>query len=460
MTTAPNESTFSLARDARRALKQGSSAMLQRQRARLAEMVAFARANAPYYRELYKDVPERFEDPTLLPVTSKKALMARFDDWVTDRTVTLDNVRAFVSDLDRIGERFLGKYTVATTSGTTGRPGIFVLDDRSMAVTNALVLRMVSAWLTFGDLVRIVAQRARLTMICATGGHYAEIVAATRLRKRSPRHARKIQVLSAHMPLPEMVAALNAFRPAILAPYAGIGALLAGERAAGRLHIGPALAVLSAEGLQPAGYDRISEAFGVTVRHSYAATECPFISYSCDKHWLHVNSDWVLLEPVDENLRPVSPGEESHTVLISNLGNRVQPILRYDIGDRVLVRPDPCPCGNPLPAIRVQGRAADMLTFTTQQGQKVSIPALMFEIADTAGVEQFQIVQTTSTALRVRLRLSPAADAEHVWQAAQAEIRRVLQERNLGDVTVERAEEPPEQSPGGKYREIVPLTSA
>lgn len=35
--------------------------------------------------------------------------MARFDDWATDREATIEKARAFVNDLDLIGERFLGK---------------------------------------------------------------------------------------------------------------------------------------------------------------------------------------------------------------------------------------------------------------------------------------------------------------------------------------------------------------
>jgi len=77
--------------DTRRAKREGPAGIAQRQRARLAEMVAFARSNSPYYRELYRDLPAHVEDPTLLLVTDKKKLMARFDDWVTDREVTLES---------------------------------------------------------------------------------------------------------------------------------------------------------------------------------------------------------------------------------------------------------------------------------------------------------------------------------------------------------------------------------
>jgi putative adenylate-forming enzyme len=440
--------------DARRARKHGAAAIAQRQRARFTEMAAFARANSPYYRQLYRDLPEQVTDPTLLPVTNKKELMARFDDSVTDREVTSENVCKFVANPNRIGEWFMGKYTVATTSGTTGTPGIFLLDDRSFAVTGALALRMLSAWLSVRDVIRIIVGGGRIAMIHATGGHFASAIAATRVSRRL---GKAIEVIPVHMSLPDMVTRLNRFRPAILAPYASMAALLADEQSAGRLQIKPTLLVLSAEGLPPSEYDRIARVFDIKVRNSYAATECPFLSYSCDHGWLHLNSDWAVLEPVNADYRPVPPGEQSHTVLLSNLANRVQPILRYDLGDRIVVRPDPCPCGNPLPAIRVQGRAADVLAFLGDQGQRVSIPVLAFEIDHIPGIELFQIVQTTPTSLRVRLRLEAGVDPDRVRQSVDREILRLLIEHKLDHVRVEHADEPPEQSPGGKYRTVVPL---
>ncbi|BBL79046.1 hypothetical protein Rxycam_00636 [Rubrobacter xylanophilus DSM 9941] len=455
--TAPGrtrEHPLWLLRDARRARKQGPAAIERRQRARLAGMVAFACANSPYYRKLYRDLPEKIEDPTLLPITSKKALMARFDDWATDREVTIEKARAFVENPDLIGERFLGRYTLLTTSGTTGNRRIFVLDDRSMAVTSALVFRMLSAWLGIGDVIGILAGGGRMAMVNAMGGHFASAVAATRLR------GKRVQVFPVDMPLPEMVAQLNRFRPVIVASYASMAALLAGEREAGRLRIDPVLVVLSAEGLPAREYDRIAGAFDAKVRDSYAATECPFISYRCEHGWLHVNSDWLVLEPVDADHRPVAPGKHSHTVLLTNLANRVQPIIRYDLGDSILQRPDPCSCGNTLPAIRVQGRAADVLAFPIG-GERVTIPPLAFgSLVDrTPGVELFQIVQTAPASLRVRLHPAAGADPERVWRMVHDEITHLLAGNGLDHVTVERAGEPPEQSAGGKYRTIIPLNS-
>ena len=458
-----SENPLRLLLDARRAKKQGPTAIEERRRTRLAEMVAHARANSPYYRELYRGLPGKLEDPSSLPVTDKKQLMARFDDWATDRRVTIEEARAFVEDPALVGERFLGSYTAATTSGTTGTRGVFVMDDQSLAVTNALAARMLGAWLGIGDVVRIAARGGRMAMVMATGGHFASAVAAARLRKGGRLRARAIGVFPVQTPLPELVAGLNRFRPAVVAPYASTAALLAGEQEAGRLRIAPVLLALAAEGLPAGERERIAKAFGARIGDSYAATEVPFLSYGCAHGWYHVNADWVVLEPVDADHRPVPPGEPSHTVLVSNLANRVQPILRYDLGDSIVRRPDPCPCGAPLPAIRVQGRAADVLTFpsdhTGRGAGRVAVAPLAFGtlLDRTPGIELFQVAQTAPAALRVRLRPAVGADPDRVWRAVHDEITRLLASHGLGHVAVERAAEPPEQSPGGKYRTIIPL---
>ncbi|MBW0105512.1 hypothetical protein [Pseudonocardia sp. KRD291] len=83
--TAQRPGTLALLVDAHRARRQGPAAVTARQRPRLAAQVAYARARSPYYRQLYRGLPGRVEDPTLLPVTGKDELMARFDDWVGAR---------------------------------------------------------------------------------------------------------------------------------------------------------------------------------------------------------------------------------------------------------------------------------------------------------------------------------------------------------------------------------------
>ncbi|GAA1851011.1 MULTISPECIES: phenylacetate--CoA ligase family protein [Pseudonocardia] len=469
MSPAGEDGALRLLLDARRTYRHGPEAIDARQRARLAELVDFARGHGSVYRELYQDLPGRVEDPRLLPVTSKAALMARFDDWVTDPRASRERVQAFVADPAQIGQPFLAippgyrggsraGYTVATTSGTTGTRGMFLLDERALAVTTALSSRMLSTWLNASALPRLIAGRGRLAMVTATGGHFASTAAAARLR-RTRRGRRRVQALSVHTPLPELVTQLNAFPPAVLAPYATTAALLATEQQAGRLRIRPALVALAAEGLPDPEIARIATAFGSAVGNSYAATECPFLSYSCHHGWLHVNADWAILEPVDADHRPTPPGQQSHTVLLTNLANRAQSILRYDLGDSVLARPDPCDCGSPLPAIRVQGRTADLLTLPTTHGTTVTLTPLTLStrLDRLPSVALFQILQISPTELSVRIQPAPGATPQQAWAHVHRELTDLLAAHGLAQITVRRAEQLPQPATGGKYRLVQPL---
>ena len=435
--------------------RRGRDAISAIQRTRLARMITFARTSFPFYAEHYRDQPTTISDPMLLPTTDKKMLMARFNDWCTDRVVTLAKAEAIVSDPARVGEPIAGKDTAVTTSGTTGRPGIFLLDPRTTAVAAAMSARMLGSWLAANDVARLVRGRGRMAMVMASEGHFASSVAAAQLKKR---RGDRVEVLSARMPMREIVARLNRFQPVLLAPYASMAALLADEQEAGRLKIAPALLALSAEGLAADEYGRIATAFGAKVGNSYAASECPFLSYSCEHGWLHVNEDWVLAEPVDAEHQLVAPGEPSHTVLISNLANRIQPILRYDLGDSVVQRPDPCPCGNPLIAIQVQGRSADVLKFTSPDGATASLAPISIgsTLDGIAGVSLFQVAQTSPTTLRLRLQFGPGADRDRTSREACLALSRLLSENGLERAVVELGDEPPEQSPGGKFREVIP----
>lgn len=76
---------------------------------RLRELVRFARSRSPYYAELYRSIPEDEVDLRRLPPTTRRALMARFDEWVTDRDVTRASVEAFTADVSGVGRPYLGR---------------------------------------------------------------------------------------------------------------------------------------------------------------------------------------------------------------------------------------------------------------------------------------------------------------------------------------------------------------
>lgn len=451
-------SSLDLYRAVWHARKANSEDITALQRERLNSIIQYARQHSRIYAERYRELPEQVTDLRQLPILSKAELMPRFEDWVTDPAIRQGDLDAFIHQPENIGRLYLGKYIVCTTSGTTGQPAILLQDRATMSLMGALnILRAMPAWISGGQLLKIIGAGMKTAAVWATGGHFLGITMMRRQILEKPSRARAMKIFSVTTPLSEIVAGLNKFQPAMLNGYATAIALLAQEQEAGRLNIHPVLVMTSSESLAEEDRERIRGAFGCTLADNYGCSEFVALATGCKHGWLHVNADWVILEPVDEHLNPVQPGQPSHTVLITNLINRAQPIIRYNLGDRITVRPEACPCGSPFPAIRVNGRTDDVLHLRGEDGHsRPVLPlALWAVIKATAGVQRFQVIQVGPSALKIRLETTPDARRIESWCNVQKELHKFLTEQDLPNVAVQLADELPSRDlRSGKYRHV------
>jgi len=435
----------------------GREAIAAARRRRFEEIVRFARTHSPFYRHAWRGLPQRDLSSPELPVVTKRKLMARFDEWSTDRAVTTRGVNEFLSDKRRIGERFLGRFLVWKSSGTSGESGIFVQDDEALSCYDALlVAQLQNANAAIVCLRSGLTYGGRAALVAATGDHFASIASWQRACRSMPwSHARAFSVMD---PLPTLVANLNDYQPGFLASYPTTLAALAAEQVAGRLRIAPAYIWSGGEHLANGVRARVEEAFRATLVNEYGASECLSIACSCAFGALHVNADWVILEPADGDYRPVRPGERSHTVLLTNLANHVQPIIRYDLGDSITMDGIGCRCGSPLPVIRVEGRHDDVLALRTPSGSFVHVSpfALTTVVEDVLACRRFQLVQTAPAQIAVRIETIDPGERRSQWDAARRALRSYLAQQSLGNVRLvldSRFPVPDAQS--GKLREVI-----
>ncbi|MBI4525630.1 MAG: phenylacetate--CoA ligase family protein [Deltaproteobacteria bacterium] len=440
-----------LAWEAWRTGRRGQAAVGACQQARLPNLVQFARAHSPFYRELYRNLPEDIVDLRQIPPVTKPQLMANFDDWVTDSAVTLARVRDFLADKSRVGKRYVDRYMVMTTSGVTGERGIFLHDRDAVALYRALTF--VRGWLprmNTNVMWPALKKSNRLAALVTVGGHYGGATIMEAARQDHPWPFNRIKVLSVLRPLPELVRELNSFQPAQLVSYPSALLLMAMEQLAGRLQIHPVIVSSGGDWLGPSMRQQIEAAFRCPVHENYGASEFPPLAWDCCLGKLHLSADWAILEPVDSAYRPVSPGQPSYSVLLTNLVNRVQPIIRYDLGDTVVAEREPCLCGNPLPAIRVEGRRDEILYLETARGKVVPLQptALGRVLNETPGVRVAQVVQTRPSVLNVRMEALSGADKERVWQAMADRLRDYLSAHDLAHITLVCDPAPPVRESG------------
>lgn len=433
-----------------------------RRKQRLSELVAFARARSPFYRRHYSGLPGGPVALESLPPVSKPRLMAAFDDWITDPALGRSGVDAILANAAATGVAYHDGLFVCTSSGTTGQRGLFVHDRAAVDVYRVLnAIRLSFAWLGARNWLRLGRRGIRWAAVMAAGGPFIGAGWLELERRRSAWKSRAYRVFPVEKPLGELISDIGAFDPTILSGYPSALDLLAEAQLAGHLHLRPVLVESAGESMSETARARIEAAFGIPVHVAYGASEFLALGVGCPEGWIHVNSDWAILEPVDRDFRPTTRGEASHTVLLTNLANRIQPIIRYDLGDSVIARPDPCPCGNPLQAIRVLGRCDDILHLIAADGRSVAVPALAIGsiMEEVPGVHRCQLLQTGPSTLRLRLAPAERADVERLWCEVVAALRSFLNGQGLGQVDIVCAEEAPEQSgTSGKFRQVIGAT--
>jgi phenylacetate-coenzyme A ligase PaaK-like adenylate-forming protein len=390
--------TASVAADVWAAGRGDAAGLLRRQARRLRQLLEAAAKGSRLYRQCLPSGDPAGTPLQQLPVSRKPELMRHFDDWVTDPALKLGELRRFAADSARVGEAFHSRYVVWESSGSSGEPGLFVQDAAAMAVYDTLeALRRPALPLWHGLLEPWMPARLdeRIAFLGATGGHFASVVSVERLRQLNTTFGRRVQSISFLQPMDRLVQAIEAWQPGVLATYPSAAVLLAEERRAGRLSLKLREVWTGGETLTPAMRRGIEQGLGCKVINSYGASEFLALATECREGRLHLNSDWFILEPVDEHGRPVPAGEPSATTLLTNLANHLQPLIRYDLGDRVTVLPGPCACGSPLPCVDVQGRRDDTLRLAGK-GRR-SVPVLPLAIStvleDDAGLFDFQLRQ-------------------------------------------------------------------
>jgi phenylacetate-CoA ligase len=209
--------------------------------------------------------------------------------------------------------------------------------------------------------------------------------------------------------LPEILAALRAYRPDAVEGWPSSIALLASllRDAGERL---PVTAVITSSEVMSEGRRALlREVYEAPVVDHYGQTERVAMAGDCEHGGYHVFPDYGIVE-----LHPVEGAPQRREIVGTALHNWGYPLLRYRTGDEVGPAPDePCACGRAFPRIgALDGRAED--NFTAADGRP--IPLASSVVDDLVGLLEAQIAQLAPG--RFEIRAVPGAGYdEHACRA-------------------------------------------
>ncbi len=181
---------------------------------------------------------------------------------------------------------------------------------------------------------------------------------------------------------------LSKIKPQIIRSYPGTLAVLAKANLDFGLKIPKAFS--SAAVLSDNARKMIKRSFGADIRNIYGAVETGPIAFECEKGNLHLHSDSIIAEVVDESGQPV-PAGASGSLVLTPLWLRTMPLIRYNIADQVSMG-SKCPCGRGSHVIKKIGGRIDPL-LVMKSGKLTTSVAFDIYVRTFPGIVAFQAFQ-------------------------------------------------------------------
>jgi phenylacetate-CoA ligase len=396
-------------------------------RRRLGRLLFHSARNNAFYQRRLQDVGIEWADP-ILERDPYRALAAL--PPVSKLELRQAGSKALA------GGRVHPQWRSSASSGSTGEPFRVYYEPR--------------AWATLKYAVKLRARRA-----CGVGPTDRVVIldavppgtAASRLEQ-----ALGYGRISVLQPASVVAAALVAFQPDVIygLPSALHEAARALQARGDRLHVTGVFT--SGELLDGSARGRLAAAFEAPIYDIYGTSETKEIAWECPQGGMHLNTDVVRLEALDDSGRALPAGEEGNLVA-TLLVNRAMPLFRYLTGDRGALLSGTCPCGRSSPLLGVvTGRAADVLIL--RGGQRISPYALTCALERVSGVLRYQVSQLDPARVRVRAILEGAANRETIADQMRTALR--FDVAPFLDADVEFVDRLP-TGPRAKFRVVEPL---
>lgn len=375
-------------------LEWSADRIAEHRQTRLRETLCYAARHSAWHakrlRGLDLDAFTEADLDSIEPMT-KSDLMDHWDTIATDPGLGLARCEAQLDALD--GPGYLDdRFHVIASGGSSGKRGVFAYDWEGWADYYVIYAR----WLA-RRVMRAAgsgAGAAAMQPTMASVGAYAFTHPTVALTRTFLPPGGAPSSFPVSLPLPEIVAGLNALRPAIVLGYASALALLAREARAGRLSISPAAIMTTSEPLLPEMATAIEAAFGVLPVNVYGTSDAGVVAMGCgESPGMHVSDDELIIEAVDEAGRPVPPGSRASKLYVTALFQRALPMIRYELSDETEWIDEPCPCGSSFRRIRdIEGRLDD--TFVYAGDVAVHPHVFRSPLARIREVVEYQVLQS------------------------------------------------------------------
>jgi len=342
---------------------------------KLRRVLIHAEQNIPYYRELFERLrmkPAKMDLPgdlDRLPLLTKEILRTQ-EEKLSDKT-------------------HRGPVSRETTSGTLGNPLRLAIDRHKSASIRAVMFRNYSWYgINIGD------KQAR----------FWGVPAEPRLHRREQLKdvaANRIRLSAFEVSddaFGRFSAQIRRFKPKYFYGYPSLLYRFAAWVKENQVRFEdaiPQVIITSGELLYDFQRETIRDAFHCRVVNEYGTTETGIIAFECPQGQLHINSDHLYVQSIQPQV-PSAAG----SLVVTELNNYYNPLIRYQLGDAANLSAEPCRCGLGFPTLEsLAGREGNFIV--TPKNRRVFSALLSYTFKE--GIQQFQGIQFRRDELMVKI---------------------------------------------------------
>lgn len=349
-------------------------------------------------------IPLALADLRKIPPLTKKQVMESWDDICCDKNISLKIAEQHLEDYrnNKTDNPFYkNNYYFSAMSGSSGLRGLFVLDIENFIISGCCAFRY--QYIDEGKN----HNRGKAKKACIT--------APTLIHGSKPFFTIRIYQdedvihISADTPINEMCRMLEEYQPTHLLGFASVIYELSLQALNNNLQIHPQRVSTNSEPLDEESRSAIRRAWGVEVNNMWGSVEIMVSSVEDDRHiGMILSEDNCIFEAVNDNLEVCDDPEQATKLIVTNLGNKTMPLIRYVIDDTIIISEHPDTAFKVIKEIK--GRADDWFCYGD-----VRIHPMVFRhvLGQEKDIGEYQVKQTKKGA-DIILVAGREFDAEHI----------------------------------------------
>lgn len=403
--------------------KKSSQQIRRLQEEKLRNLLWFAWKHSDYYRRAFEAAG--ITEETVMsaplsefPVMDKGQLLQNFDDLITVSDVTQEEIRRFDAEETTSRKPYKDKYHVVHSSGSTGKPGYFLYDEKAW---NTMLLGIIrgALWdMSMPEILKLLAHGPRIVYIAATDGRYGGAMA---VGDGIDGVGGKQLYLDINLPLAEWVRQLQEFKPNIVIGYPSAMKIMAELMEQGQVDVKLVRAVSCGEPLGRSLRAFLENQFHTPIVNIYGASESLALGVEVDpKDGMFLFDDLNVIEV------------ENGKMYLTCLYNFAQPLIRYQLSDNLtLKQPEEggsCPFTK---AVGLLGRNEDLLWFEDGVGNREFLHPLAIEGFCIEGLVDYQFRQVGKDTFEMLAEISDTASEDAIREEMLCQMKSILSEKGL-----------------------------